>query len=54
MNICVAAASLVPEIEDSGLDNKPEQVLEGFESCVEPLSQDGLLSVAHVVVKDLG
>lgn len=48
----MAAASLVPEIEDAGLDNKPEQVLEGFECRVEPLGQDRLLSVAHIVVQN--
>lgn len=48
------AAPLIPEIEDPGLYNKPEQVLESFESCIEPLGQDGLLGVAHVVVKHSG
>ena len=46
------SASLVPEIKDPGLHDEPEQVLEGFQSGVEPLGQDGLLGVAHVVVKD--
>lgn len=43
---------LIPEIEDSRLYNESEQVFEGFERCVEPLSQDRLLCMAHVVVKD--
>lgn len=45
---------MVPEIEDPGLYNKPEQVLESFECRVEPLSQDGLLGVADVIVKHPG
>lgn len=50
----MATASLVPEIEDAGLHDKPEQVLEGFERRVEPLGQDRLLSVAHIVVQNPG
>lgn len=41
-------------MEDAGLNDEPEQVLEGLEGRVEPLSQSGLLSVAHVVVQDFG
>lgn len=49
-----AVRLLVPEIEDSGLNNKPEKVLESFECCVEPLRQGGLLGVTHIVVQHLG
>lgn len=48
------AAFLIPEIQDPGLHNEPEQVLEGFECYVEPLSQEGLLGVAHIVVEHPG
>lgn len=50
----VPLGSLVPEVEDPGLDDEPEQVLKGFEGRKEPLGQDWLFGVAHVVVQDLG
>lgn len=53
MDSCVAVL-LIPEIEDSGLYNKPEQVLESFECGIESLSQAGLFSMAHIVVKHPG
>lgn len=48
------ATRLIPEIEDPGLHDKPEQVLESLERCVEPLGQGRLLDVAHVVIKHPG
>lgn len=54
MSCVTVAASQVPEIENSGLNDEPEEVLEGFEGSVEPLDQDRFLSVAHVVVQDSG
>lgn len=48
------AVPLIPEIEDPGLYNKPEQVLQSFECCIEPLSQGGLLGMANIVVKHPG
>lgn len=47
-------ASLVPEIEDPRLDDEPKQVLQGFKGNEEPLGQDWLLGMAHVVVQDFG
>lgn len=41
-------------MEDAGLNDEPEQVLEGLERRVEPLGQSRLLGVAHVVVQDFG
>lgn len=49
-----AAGSLVPEVEDPGLDDEPEQVLQGFEGRKQPLGQDWLFGMAHVVVQDFG
>lgn len=47
-------ASLVPEVKDPGLDDEPEQVLQGLEGGEESLSQQRLIGVAHVVVQDFG
>lgn len=54
MSCATVAASQVPEKENSGLHDEPEQILEGFEGSVEPLGQDRFLSVAHIVVQDSG
>lgn len=43
-----------PEMEHAGLDDEAEEVFESLERRVEPLGQRGVLSVAHVVVQDLG
>lgn len=53
-SVFLCGSALIPEIENSGLYNKPEEVLESFECSVEPLSQGGLLCMAHVVVKHPG
>lgn len=47
-------ASRVPEVKDPGLDDEPEQVLQGFEGGEESLGQKWLVGVAHVVVQDFG
>lgn len=47
-------ASPLPEVKVPGLDDEPEQVLQGFEGGEEPLGQRRLVGVAHVVVQDFG
>ena len=48
------AGLLIPVVEDSGLDDKPEKILESFERCVEPVCQGGLLRMARVMIEHLG
>lgn len=39
-----------PEMKHAGLDDEAEEILEGLECRVEPLSQRRVFGVAHIVV----